>query len=374
MKGYKYAKSALSILPDPKPASIRRPSIAPNFQPAAIETPAEREEPAQAETTLEPQDVPVESIVEAIEPEKVEPTRENPGDREPEHRELQFVPTLSPSLEVSEPAFSVDGTNDPQSKPEEPTASTVEPVPVVESTGKENVVAPVEGKGKGKVVEDDTLTASRGSGEKVPSIPIPLPLERVEAIITPQEELAMKALPESLFKPVGILPPKVYADIVAGSQGVGGGIDILPAKIPYPGTYGERVDMYDMANIGGEVAAHAPVTERPLAVGWAPAYAPAPVIEVDVPAVPLMGNVEVDVVKDASVHPPMEVTATAPMDTTARFLKPAGIATAGIVGIGALISVVWLADKVKGFISRRRNKKVSAKKARRHVRDWSVTN
>ena len=63
-------------------------------------------------------------------------------------------------------------------------------------------------------------------------------------------------------------------------------------------------------------------------------------------------------------------------DPMAKFLKPAGIAAAGIAGVGALVGVVWLFDKVKGFFNRKRNddQVKESRKRRRHVRDWTVSN
>ena len=58
-------------------------------------------------------------------------------------------------------------------------------------------------------------------------------------------------------------------------------------------------------------------------------------------------------------------------DVLAKFVKPAGIVSAGLAGVGAVVGVVWLFDKVKGFFNRKHTKKASSKK-RRHVRDWSV--
>src|SRR5947207_7511569 len=37
-----------------------------------------------------------------------------------------------------------------------------------------------------------------------------------------------------------------------------------------------------------------------------------------------------------------------------KYLKPAGFVTAGAAGVGALVGVVWLFSKVKGFFNRKR--------------------
>jgi hypothetical protein len=282
----------------------------------------------------------VENIAENVE---VEPSTENAPPELPEHRAPHYVPTLSPIPEVSEPATSIDGTNDPQSKPEEvgPVAETAKAGPKAKDEGVPAVA-----------IQGVTLTSLRKSANDA-NIPKPAPLENVDVVLTQKQEMAMKALQDAIFKSKELLPPKLYEDILTQQQ-----IDIQklgsigidnhpPSKYP-DGFHHEKVH-------GGNMAAN----KRPQAIGFGPGHPP---------------GVEVPMASAAANVPGFVAVAT--QDPMAKFLKPAGIAAAGLAGVGALVGVVWLFDKVKGFFSRKHNDDEvnESRKRRRHVRDWTVSN
>lgn len=215
----------------------------------------------------------------------------------------------------------------------------------------------VEKTSKTAEVQDKTLTASRDSPGKPDNKPA-IPLDQVNAILTPQEEMAMRSLPSTGDIWLDAVPRPIN-NIVEQKQN-----KVESPRIPYPP---EKLDhpagsKYPLAIENGKVESQSfaqsfgvpqflqPATVQPAEVEGIPVEVTKPSAHNGKSLSPVLGTVQ---------------------DISAKLLKPAGFVSAGLAGVGALVGVVWLYDQVKGFISRKRTKKESSKK-RRHVRDWSV--
>lgn len=158
-------------------------------------------------------------------------------------------------------------------------------------------------------VRQDTLTTSGMSQNKNLKS---APLHRVNDIPTSQEELSMSVLPgaETFMTQPEILPPRVHKNIISQEHN----------KVAH-----------------GVKAKNVPLKGKVFGKAY---------------------------IQDAFVP-----VASTSQDSTTRFLKPAGIAAAGIAGVGTLVGVVWLFDKIKGLI---RSKQENGGFERRHGRDWTV--
>jgi hypothetical protein len=279
---------------------------------------------------------------------------ERPVELYPADGGRRYVRTLSVILEVTEPSPSEYDADVPQSKVDDtPQRNAAQPI-VAPPVAKAKTSKPAD-------VQDDTLTASRDSQGKAADKPS-IPLDQVNAILTPQEEMAMHLLPDdedddediwlNLIRPVKIVKSSKQHKV----------------KLPRPSyplrTFDTVHDTRFRSSAGSThpfAIKNGKVNSQSVAqaLGMPPFVQPVRVRPAEI-AGPLVHKAE-------SFSPVVSTT----HDISAKLLKPAGLVTAGLAGVGALVGVVWVFDKVKGFLSHKRTKKESSKK-RRHVRDWSV--
>jgi hypothetical protein len=207
-------------------------------------------------------------------------------------------------------------------------------------------------------VQDKTLTASRDSDEKANDKPA-IPLDQVNAILTPQEETAMRSLPSYDGDVWLDIIPQLIEDDKQNKAGL--------SRIPYQsGTLGTKLDTHDTKLRHPAGPKHPLALENGKMESQGVAQSSGVVNAGKVEDIPVLGTEPL--VQDAKA---LSSVAANTQDILNKFVKPAGVVSAGLAGVGAVVGVVWLFEKVKGFFNRKHTKKESSKQ-RRHVRDWSV--